>query len=77
MGPLLLKVEAVRVRFLSYSEEAVRQTSLSILPGVAERGAESAKEKALWELGWSLNACEIPGTLCQCLSRCGIGGTAD
>ena len=25
MGPLLLKVEAVRVRFLSYSEEAVRQ----------------------------------------------------
>ena len=33
MGPLLLKVEPVRVRFLSYSEEAVRQRPFSSPPG--------------------------------------------
>ena len=34
MGPSLLKVEAVRVRFLSYSEEAVRQRPFSLPRGV-------------------------------------------
>ncbi len=32
MGPSLLKVEAVRVRFLRYSEEAVRQRPFSLPP---------------------------------------------
>ena len=35
MGPPLLKVEAVRVRFLSYSEEAVALTCLFPPRGVA------------------------------------------
>ena len=41
MGPSLLKVEAVRVRFLSYSEEAVRQRPFSPR-GVRPRGCQCA-----------------------------------